>query len=170
MASYGNDEPPQEQVVSLSKFDRKETELLQILLQEPSLLDFAVEKISPDQFREGPLQSIYRQLEESFHTGSEVGYQQLMLELEDPVLKTVVDLLYDEALEKQRTSELAGNLDSQSALQNQMESIILAFQNLATESGNRQAISRLQEREFDEEEELTALEELLKQTRQRQGL
>jgi hypothetical protein len=47
---------------------------------------------------------------------------------------------------------------------------VLAFKNIVTESGKRNTISKMQEQKLDEDEETIALEELLKQTRQRQGL
>ena len=48
--------------------------------------------------------------------------------------------------------------------------IMEVFRNLELESGKRQKINELQTQKLNEEEELSALEELLNQTRQRQGL
>lgn len=155
--------------IDLTKLDRKESELVQILIQDPSLLDFAVENVSPEQFSVGPLQKIFELMDECFQTGKEVGYDQLMLELEDPDLKAVVGQLYEEATEKQELIE-AGDEALEFALQNQLQSIVLAFQELATDSVKRQTISQLQERQLDEQEEATALEDLLNQMRHRQGL
>ncbi len=87
-------------------------------------------------------------MDECFQTGKEVGYKQLMLELEDPDLKAVVDQLYDEATEKQKLLQ-SGDGVREFALQEQLQSVVLAFQELATESGKRQTISQLQERQLD---------------------
>ena len=155
--------------IDLDKCDRKESELIQILSQDPSLLDFAIENVSPEQFSPGPLRKIYELMEECFHAGKEVGYEQLMLELEDPDLKAVVDQLFDEATEKRKTLE-SGDGTMDGGLQSQLQSIVVAFQELVTESGKRQKISQLQERQLNEQEEAHALEELLNQVRHRQGL
>ena len=153
----------------LSKFDRKEAELVQILIQDPSILDFAIENVPTSDFSAGPLRTIYELMEECFHEGKDVGYEQLMLELENPQLKAIIDQLYDEAIEKKEMLS-TDNQGPEFQLQSQMESIVLAFKNIVTESGKRNTISKMQERKLDEDEETIALEELLKQTRQRQGL
>jgi replicative DNA helicase len=160
---------PNFSATDLSKCDRKEAELVQILIQDPSMLDFVIENVPTSDFSEGPLRVIYELMEECFHEGKDVGYEQLMLELENPQLKAIIDQLYDEAIEKKEML----STDSQAPelqLQSQMELIVLAFKNIVTESGKRNTISKMQEQKLDEDEETMALEELLKQTRQRQGL
>ncbi len=155
--------------IDLGKCDRKESELIQILTQDSSLLDFAIENVSPEQFSVGPLRKIYEVMEDCFQSGNEVGYEQLMLELEDPDLKAIVDQLFDEATEKRKTLNAVDGSGS-AELQTQLQSVVLAFQALTAESGKRQTISQLQERQLNEEEEATALEELLNQVRHGQGL
>ena len=137
-----------------------------MLIQDPSLLDKAVENIAPTQFEEGVLRDLYEIMGECFHDGKDVGYQQLMLELENPKLKGLVDYLYDEAIEKKNASEkqdsaFALNLDGQ------LDTIISKFNERAVESGNRAKISRLHGRQLDDKEEASALEELFQQQLQK---
>jgi DNA primase len=151
------------------KLVRKESELIQVLMLEPGLLDFAIENIPPAMFSAGPLKTIYEHMEDAFHEGGDVGYAQLMLDLEDPTLKGIVDQLHEEAMEKKQLVE-SGDRKNEFLLEKQLDLIVAAFQELTSHTGFRTAISQLQTNELDAADELTALEDLLKQTRMRQGL
>ncbi len=155
-------------LIDSSRWDRKESELVQVLIQEPSLLDYAIENVSPSLFSPGPLKQIYEHMEESFHVGGDVSYEQLMLQLEDTTLKAIVDRLHEEALAKIQFIKSGENRDFE--LPQQFEAIVRAFRNLVHQSGDRSAISQLQDRQMGDEDEAQALAELLKLTRQRQGL
>ena len=154
--------------IDSSRWDRKESELVQVLIQEPSLLDYAIENVSPSLFSPGPLKQIYEHMEESFHVGGDVCYEQLMLQLEDTTLKAIVDRLHEEAIAKIQFMKLGEHRDFE--LPQQFEAIVRAFRNLAHQSGDRSAILQLQDRQMGDEDEAEALAELLKLTRQRQGL
>jgi DNA primase len=155
--------------IDFKRLPHRESELLQLLIGHPELLDQAIESISPNQIPEGPLRDLYEVMNECFHVGKDVGYNSLMLELEDVNLKSLVDYLHGVSTEKQ--SALA-NLKNGIAIEPlaQLESIIDAFNNMADASGTRSQISRLHGRQLDDDEEASALEELLKLARQRQGL
>ncbi len=155
--------------IDFKRLPHRESELLQLLIGHPELLDQAIESISPNQIPEGPLRDLYEVMNECFHVGKDVGYKSLMLELEDVNLKSLVDYLHGVSTEKQ--SALA-NLKNGIAIEPlaQLESIIDAFNNMADASGTRSQISRLHGRQLDDDEEASALEELLKLARQRQGL
>ncbi len=164
------DTPDQNQAtIDFKRLPHRESELLQLLIGHPELLDQAIESISPNQIPEGPLRDLYEVMNECFHVGKDVGYKSLMLELEDVKLKSLVDYLHGVSTEKQ--SALA-NLKNGIAIEPlaQLESIIDAFNNMADASGTRSQISRLHGRQLDDDEEASALEELLKLARQRQGL
>jgi DNA primase len=152
--------------IDYRKFDRKESELIQLLIQDPALLDQAVEKVAPFQFSEGVLKELYEVMGEFFHDGKDVGYQQLMLELEDSRLKSLVDHLYDEAIQKKQAVEENGSVYALD-LSEQLETIIAAFNERVAESGKQAKISQLHGRELDSEEEASALEELFQQQLQR---
>lgn len=155
-----------QEAIDYSKFVLKEAELIQLLIQDPSLLDKAVENIAPTQFEEGVLRDLFELMGEFFHDGKDVGYQQLMLELEEPRLKGLVDYLYDQAIEKKNASQ---EQDSAFALDlaDQLDSIISAFNEHVVESGNRAKISQLHGRGLDEQEEASTLEELFRQQLQK---
>ena len=154
---------------NFSAFDGKERELLQLLILVPSFLDTAVEKVSPDQFVEGPLKAIYRIMDDFYHDGRDVGHDSLMLEVQDPILRNIIARLYDEAASKKETTSedvTSFGLD----VKQQFDSVLAAFENVVIDNDQQAKVSQLQQKTLDTKEELAALEELLKQTKQRHGL
>jgi len=163
-------EPGQGQAgIDFKRLPLRESELLQLLIGNPELLDQAIENISPNQIPEGPLRDLYEVMNECFHVGKDVGYNSLMLELEDVNLKSLVDYLHGVSTEKQSALAKMKNGIAIEPLA-QLESIIETFNHMADASGTRSQISRLHGRQLDDDEEASALEELLKLARQRQGL
>ena len=161
----GQDQP----TIDFKRLPHRESELMQLLIGYPELLDQAIENISPNQIPEGPLRDLYEVMNECFHVGKDVGYNSLMLDLEDVNLKSLVDYLHGVSTEKQSALAKMKNGIAIEPLA-QLESIIDAFNNMADASGTRSQISRLHGRQLDDDEEASALEELLKLARQRQGL
>ena len=166
---YRPEQEPRVEKIDYTKLDRKEKELLQLLIVEPDFLDSAVEKVAPNQFTNGPLKEIYVVMDEFFHDGRDVTYESLMLTLDDPELKGLVDFLSEEATSKKEAS--IGDATSISvSVQEQFDTVIAAFNKVVEAHGDRAKLSELQQKKLDEKEEAHALEELLRQARQRQGL
>ena len=168
-ASMSAGHAPQITTFDFATFDGKERELLQLLILYPSLLDTAVEKVSPDQFSQGPLQAIYRIMDDFYHDGREVGHDSLMLEVQDPVLRNIISRLYEEA-EKKKENEPGDSTSFGLDANQQFDSVLAAFENVVFDNDRKATVSRLQQKVLDKQEELAALEELLKQTKQRHGL
>lgn len=155
--------------IDFSKFDIKEAELLQLILMEPALADIAIERVAPEQFAFGPLKEIFETIGEFFHDGREASYESVMLHVDDPVLKNVVEYLLEEATRKKAAAD-ANNTGIELAVHTQLESVIEAFNRLQIQSAEQARISKLQQPSLKADEEAMALEDLLRQTRQRQGL
>lgn len=166
MSNVAGNAPP---VPKLGKVDGKERELLQLLILYPSLLDTAVEKVSPDQFAQGPLQAIYRIMDDFFHDGRGVDYDSLMLEVQDPFLRNIISRLFDEAASK-RENEPEDSTSFGLDAKQQFDSVLAAFEDVVIANDHKATVSRLQQKVLDKKEELAALEELLNQTKQRHGL
>ena len=92
-----------------------------------------------------------------------------MLHVDDPVLKNVVEYLLEEATKKQAAAN-ANNTGIELAVHTQLETVIEAFNRQQIQSAEQARISKLQQPSLEADEEAMALEELLRQTRQRQGL
>lgn len=161
-----SDSEVKKDLVDYSKFDKKESELVQLLIQDPSLLDRAVENVSPEQFRVGVLRDLYELMGEFFHEGRGVGYQQLTVEVEEPRLRKLVDHLHDEAIAKKEIHEEQNSAYAMD-FEDQLQSIILRFNEREVESGTQAKISKLHSGGLDEDEEKRALEELFRQQLQK---
>lgn len=161
-----SDSDVKKDLVDYSKFDKKESELVQLLIQDPSLLDRAVENVSPEQFRAGVLRDLYELMGEFFHEGRGVGYQQLTVEVEEPRLRKLVDHLRDEAIAKKEIHEEQNSAYAMD-FEDQLQSIILRFNEREVESGTQAKISKLHSGGLDEDEEKRALEELFRQQLQK---
>ena len=161
-----SDSDVKKDLVDYSKFDKKESELVQLLIQDPSLLDRAVENVSPEQFRAGVLRDLYELMGEFFHEGKGVGYQQLTVEVEEPRLRKLVDHLRDEAIAKKEIHEEQNSAYAMD-FEDQLQSIILRFNEREVESGTQAKISKLHSGGLDEDEEKRALEELFRQQLQK---
>ena len=155
--------------IEFSSFIGKERELLQLLILHPSLLDPAVEKVSADQFAEGPLKAIYRIMDDFYHDGRKVDHDSLMLEVHDPVLRNVISRLYDEA-ESKRELDTGDSTSFALDMKQQFDSVLAAFEDEVIKDDHRAKVSQLQQNALDKEEEIATLEELLNQTKQRHGL
>jgi len=157
-----NESAEDNEAIDYAKLKPLEKELIELLIQDPGLLDKAVENIAPTQLEEGVLRDLYEVMGECFHDGKDVGYQQLMLELEVSRLKKLVDYLYDDAIEKKKISDEKKSeygLD----LDGQMDSVIAKFNEKIVESGTIAKISRLYQSDLDEKEETSALEALFQE-------
>ena len=145
--------------IDYTKLKRNETELLEILILAPGLLDTTIERVVPDDFMPGVLKDLYSIMEDFSHDGKEVGYEQLMLELEDQRLKGLVDHLYDAASEKKQAAESTKS-EFYTELDEQLESVIEMFTNRREASGVQAKISQLHGGQLDADQEAKALMEL----------
>lgn len=153
--------------IAYDRLDRAETELVQLIMQDPSFLDVCCESISPEQFKEGPLRRLYKEICDCFHAGRDATYQELMLQIEDSQLKGLVVYLDTQWQDKILATEGHSQPTSMRLL---LDQLLQRFSQLHEQTGNRQTISRLHARNFDKQEETETLEQLLNQTKQRHGL
>lgn len=164
--NFRNQEESGSDAVDYTKLNLHEKALIELLIQDPNLVDRAVENIAPTQLEDGIIRELYEVMEEFSNDGKDVGYEQLMLELEVPRLKALVDYLYDKCIEKKQALEgtnSAFNLD----LEAQLDTVIANFNSKIEASGNLATISQLHQKSLDEKEETSALEELFKQQLQK---
>ncbi len=140
-----------------------ESELLQILMRSGELIDRAIENISPDQFVEGPCRQIYELICQCYHEGELITFDSLMLQLEDPALKHLLDRLDEESQAKMA-------IKTEMDLSSQLNHVIASFDRLVMEMEKRQAISHLNHPEINQQEESRILEQLFQKTKERQGI
>ena len=148
--------------------NRREAELIQLLVLAPELLDAAIEKVTPNEFQEGPLKQLYEVIEDCFHDGREIGYESLMLELEEPGLKMLLDQLNEEAMAKQEMAQKQSN-DFDTSPATQLATILERFQEDRSRVGMESRISQLHSGTLNAEEEAQALLEALEAAREMQS-
>jgi len=159
----------QNKETDFNQFDLKEVEVLELIFNTPELADIAIERVSPEMFGAGPLREIFELLGEFFHDGRDANYENVMLHLDDPNLKNVVEYLLEEATQKQAAFE-AVNKGVAFDAAGHLETVIQAFHKRQVETSEAARISQLHQKKMDKSQEVDALEELLRQTRQRQGI
>lgn len=153
---------PSRPAPTLASLRSPEKELIQILLRAPALKAQIIENISPDQFVPGPCRDIYELVCQCVHDGSEATYDNLMVQLESPELKNLLDQMDEESQAKQ--------LHTQEEYSNQLAVVISTFEQEVHRQDDRQARSQLSNPEIDDQEESLILEQLFQKTKQRQGL
>jgi len=165
----GEEAAPQVPAPHMQSLVGKEKELLQILIVHPELLDQAIEKVAVVQFSDGPLKAIYQLMDQFFHEGHEVAFENLILEVTDPYLRNLLSRLHEDAMckrEKQHEDSTMIALD----IKTQFDSVLASFADVEIQQQQRATISQLKDNNLSKEDEATVLEELLKKARQRQGL
>ena len=140
----------------------KEKEILQILIGSPEFLDQIIENISPDQFVSGPGRNIYELYCECFNAGRKAEFQNILMMTDDAQIKNLLVELDDEEQHKRQNSEY-NNLD-------RLNDVLRAFEAIHLDASSREVQSRLSNPAMDAQEETSTLEELLEQSRRRQGL
>lgn len=158
-----NISPP---TIDFSKLKRRESELIQLLVNMPQHLDTIVENIPCSLFTTGPCRRLYEHIDACFQNGEATGFDDLMLSLECPELKNLLVYLDGQWHAKQISLQEQA-ADSQQDL---LQEMIKVFRNLEDESGSRKTIADLHQHQLNEQEEMSTLEALLNQTRQRHGL
>lgn len=139
-----------------------ERELLQIILRDTRLIDQAIENISPDQFVEGPCRDIFEILCACYHEGEVISFDSLMLQLEDPDLKHLLNELDEESQAKLQASE--------TELSEQLNHVITGFDRLVRDQDKKAAIAELNQSELNPQEKSKILERLFQAAKERQGI
>ena len=139
-----------------------EKELLEILLREEKLIDQIIENISPGHFVSGPYREIYELVCLCYHNEQDVNYDHLMVQLEDPDLKFLLEKLEDESVRKAEVTEVDYAA--------QLEPVLLAFEKEVDHIEHREAIKSLSDKNINDEEETLILEQLLQKAKERRGI
>jgi DNA primase len=139
-----------------------ERELLQILLRDGELLDRATESVTAGEFIPGPCREVYELVCQCYEAGEPVSYESLMLRLEDPDLKHLLDRLDEESQAKVSKTEVE--------LTVQLASVLDVFQRQRRDMEKRQSLASLSQPRLDPSEEARILEQMFRQARERQGI
>ncbi|MEY4567347.1 MAG: primase [Planctomycetota bacterium] len=143
----------------LSKID---TELFEILILQADLAPLALERIAPNQLGSDcarALLQLYEQLEMS---GQSLEFASVLASAEDPSIKSVLVSLEEECFRKAKRAPIEAYHRLQALLDRLNEQV--------HELAQQEVIRTLEEAKLSDEETIDVLEDILRQTRLRQGL
>ena len=139
-----------------------ESELLEILVLHPELAATALTDVADDDITSSPAREIlqtYRYLEEGGHS---LDFHSVLSEIEDPRLKHVLVQIDDLAHEKSPKAMLDPP--------DRLRSVIRQFHQRHEQREIRQTEAALQQRTFNEQEELSVLSQMIAAKRRQQGI
>jgi DNA primase len=139
-----------------------ETELLEILVLHPELAPTALTDVADDDLSSATSRELfqtYRRLEED---GRSLEFNAVLAEIEDPTLKHVLVELDDLAHEKSQKALLNGP--------DRLRSVIRQFHQRHELLELRQTEAALEQRTFNEQEELSAIAQMIAAKRRQQGI
>jgi len=139
--------------------DPWQRELLEILIRYPDRLGAVRPAIRPEQLASAPCRAIYETCCRLADGGAVPSFDRLMLELDDPALKSLIVEL-DESGSAKRTAD-PGPL---------LEELIRSFQKQETVKQHPAKTGLLREKRLDEGQELAVLREIVQEERTRQGI
>ena len=139
-----------------------EKDLLAIVLRDEKLIDQIIENISPGQFVPGTYREIYELICHCYHEGQAVNYHNLMVLIENPDLKFILEKLDEESIQKAETTEVDYAV--------QFERVHQAFEKEVDHLESREAKRALSESSINDEEETLILEQLLQKAKERRGI
>ena len=143
--------------IDLNSLDKKEVELLKIILANPHIIEQAIENISPDQFVQGPIRELYETICELHPRVESLDFQAFLIGVDQPNLKTLLVELESLAQEKQLASLLTA--------EDRLQAVIEAFNLQINATSRRQQMSRIEKGEVVDDDELAALHAILQQNR-----
>jgi DNA primase len=147
---------------AISSLTSSETELLEILVLHPELAPTALTEIADDDLSSATAHELfqtYRRLEEGGHS---LEFNAVLAEIEDPQLKHVLVELDDLAHEKSQKAMLGGP--------DRLRSVIRQFRQRHELIELRQTEAALEQRAFNEQEELSAIAQMIAAKRRQQGI
>jgi hypothetical protein len=157
-----SDRQPAAASPKVRELDAREVELLEVLVIHPELVADAVGEIGIGQLRSEPLRAIYGTIHGIHDEGGTPDFGNVLTALEDPRLKNI----WVEVDERAHAKAEEALKDARSRLQGLIDDFRYALQ--AKDRG--QKLAALEEKRLSEQEERDALEKLIAQERDRQGI
>lgn len=134
---------------SLAECDIKEIEFLEILVSDATMVEAAMQRVSPGQFNSGPLREIYEMYVDRLRQKTSVDFEAVLTHIEDPKLKSLFVEVDERAHKKLK--------DAQRSLQERLEDVVEAFAKQIGLQKSRQWQARLNQTDLSSEEEADVL-------------
>jgi DNA primase len=170
-ATEGDGESRQPPRVKLASAER---ELLEILLQNPSLAAQAAQAISPGQLTSEVARSIYAKAIALVQAGAAPTFEKMILEFEQPAAKNLLVELDERGREKAATeksaTEKSATEKSATDAHARLADVIAYFQRQSQQRQTEVDRQRLEEGRVQGDEELDLLKQVIERERSRRGI
>ena len=150
---------PQPATATAEKIDPYERELLELLLRFPQAIERASQSVQPEDFGFAPARAIYERCQELALRQVTADFARLLLEFDDPVVKTLL-------VELEEHARLKGQIELEETLQD----VLTGFLRRQQQPLRRAQTLALRQHQLQEDEELAILLEIEQQERSRQGI
>lgn len=157
-----SDENRDEAAYKLSALAPVEVELFEILGLHPELAPVALSEIGDDDLASDPAREIFRSYRRLEEAGESLDFSAILAEIENPSLKNILVQIDEQAQEKSPKAILDGPT--------RLRSVIRQFQRLHEQRELRQTETALEQRVYNEEEELSVLTQQIAKVRRQQGI
>ncbi len=147
---------------SLQPLDPLERELFEIVLTHPDLAPAALEGVGQQQLSTPLARQVWQLYERARDEELGFEFEQVLIVAEDAALKAALVRIYDEACTK-----------AEAALENaehRLQGLLRNLQFQQERMVHRHTLATLEQRGYDEEEELAVLERIIQNERNRQGI
>lgn len=148
-------------VVAWKTLDATEVMLLELLLSDATLIDQTLEQLSPEALSPGPLRRLYELVGDACHQSQDVSFEGLMLLTDDPELRDLLVRLDDSAARHSATTWSAAEL---------LAGVLARLREREAASVRARMVGQLENQLMDGSEGLDALQQLLRETRERKGI
>lgn len=139
-----------------------EQELFEILLSHPHLVDQALESIEPAQLTSSEARQLWELYLRLRSDGVAGEPSHVLTMAEDAQLKSRVVALHELACRKATLASIDA--------EHRLHGIVRDFQFQRQRTAQRQALAKMEKRQYDDKEELAVLQKLIEQERNRQGI
>jgi DNA primase len=147
---------------SVRQLNPRETELLEILILQPELGGEAIREIDVGQLKSEIVKELLKTIQAIHDAGQTPDFGNVLTVLEDPHLKNIWVELDERAHAKEATALTEAHA--------RLQGLIADFRYATLAQGRRQTQTALEEKRLDDQQEQAALEALIAQERNRQGI
>jgi len=161
-ASQSDQQPPSAGAPKVREIDSREAELLEILSVHPELVAEAASEIEVGQLHSEATRAIYQTIRSIYDAGRAPDFGNVLTALDDPRLKNIWVELDERAHAKAE--------EALEDAQKRWQGLVADFHRVQETKDRRQKLAALEEKRLSEPEELDALNSLIAQERDRQGI
>lgn len=156
------EETPEAKPLRVRDMPPREIELIEILLDQPDLVELAVSEIETGLLQSKLTQDIFHTIHRVYEEGRTADFGNVLTAMDDPRLKNILVELDERAHAKAEEAQI----DAQNRLQGLFDDFRFA---MASKDRRRQQAA-LEEKRLDDQTQLDVLQQLIDQERNRQGI